>query len=593
MKKHHISKQLTCCSLFLLSLFFTTPPALGEEVNLRDSINDILNTEEVDFKERLFKTYRMLRRNDPKLPEYEDLFLNHVQPFFEKNVSDKMELQMYKSIIYHYISIKSTYSDLDVAKEKGLLYAEKALQAIEPTDYDDIKARMYMQYARIQSIEGEMGVAHDYFYKAISLYEELEDYPAAINCLYSISIVYANIIDLDGMKRVIGDMERIVPLDPQENMQYKLNAVKSVYFRAYWENDSIKDPVLKDSILTYARKNINLITNHREKLDPFLSPAWEYYNMATHFYNFYTDKNDSIIYYLNKALEEKKHIPDKSLEIEVDISVYSQFAEMYIKEKNYKQAEKDLLYVLSLLNKLGEDRNSTSVEFTQAYRFMVELYEATNRPAEALKYQKMLQESESRRYSSEKINAINEVAAKYETEKKQTQIETLQKEKKSSQMITMLAVILTSLLLISLLLLIRFFKSRKEKMEQSIYEKALLAEMKHNELEEIKRGLQTSSTQLVVEQVVQRLNESILAQEKKKRYEEALLKLDMEAFDKAFIIEKDKITNMDMKYILCFAANMDNSDTALIFNVEQASVRTVRYRIKKKINKQSSIFSLI
>ena len=117
--------------------------------------------------------------------------------------------------------------------------------------------------------------------------------------------------------------------------------------------------------------------------------------------------------------------------------------------------------------------------------------------------------------------------------------------------------------------------------------------MKHNELEDIKRGLQTSSTQLIVKQVVQRIDESIIEQEKKKRYEDALLRLDMEVFDKAFIMEKDNLSNMDTKYILCFAADIDTADIALVFNVEPASVRTVRYRIKKKINKESSIFSLI
>ena len=48
-----------------------------------------------------------------------------------------------------------------------------------------------------------------------------------------------------------------------------------------------------------------------------------------------------------------------------------------------------------------------------------------------------------------------------------------------------------------------------------------------------------------------------------------------------------------MKYILCFAADIDTADIALVFNVEPASVRTVRYRIKKKINKENAIFSLI
>ena len=68
--------------------------------------------------------------------------------------------------------------------------------------------------------------------------------------------------------------------------------------------------------------------------------------------------------------------------------------------------------VLSILNKVGTGLNTIVIYFTETYQNLVELYEATNRPVEALKYQKMLQESEARHYNSEKINAINDVAAK-------------------------------------------------------------------------------------------------------------------------------------------------------------------------------------
>ena len=43
-----------------------------------------------------------------------------------------------------------------------------------------------------------------------------------------------------------------------------------------------------------------------------------------------------------------------------------------------------------------------------------------------------------------------------------------------------------------------------------------------------------------------------------------------------------KITPMDMKYILCFYIDMMVRDISLTFNVEVASIYTVRYRIRKK-----------
>jgi len=210
-----------------------------------------------------------------------------------------------------------------------------------------------------------------------------------------------------------------------------------------------------------------------------------------------------------------------------------------------------------------------------------------------LKYQKLLQKSEQRRFDKDKIDAINEMAAKYETEKKEIQIQTLQKQRKMAHTVIALVAALALLLLAGLLLLVRFFRIRKEKMEQEIYEKALLVEMKHSELENIKQGLQEKPMQVILKKLLKRIDESILDKPQKENYAQSLLKLDAEMLDKAFVAEKDQLTNMDRFYILCFAADIKTADIGTIFNVDVPSVRTVRYRIKKKVNKEGSVFSMI
>ena len=44
----------------------------------------------------------------------------------------------------------------------------------------------------------------------------------------------------------------------------------------------------------------------------------------------------------------------------------------------------------------------------------------------------------------------------------------------------------------------------------------------------------------------------------------------------------NRLTNMDKRYILCFAAGMSVEDVADLFHIEPASVYTVRYRLRKK-----------
>jgi DNA-binding CsgD family transcriptional regulator len=50
----------------------------------------------------------------------------------------------------------------------------------------------------------------------------------------------------------------------------------------------------------------------------------------------------------------------------------------------------------------------------------------------------------------------------------------------------------------------------------------------------------------------------------------------------ALISHGKKITVMDKRYILCFAAGMTVEDIADFMSLEPASVYTVRYRLKKK-----------
>ncbi|MCL2073360.1 MAG: hypothetical protein FWH18_05540 [Marinilabiliaceae bacterium] len=58
--------------------------------------------------------------------------------------------------------------------------------------------------------------------------------------------------------------------------------------------------------------------------------------------------------------------------------------------------------------------------------------------------------------------------------------------------------------------------------------------------------------------------------------------------ENAYQTSKAKITSMDIKYIICFAADLDTKDISLIFNIEPASVNTVRYRIKKKFAEEDA-----
>jgi len=86
----------------------------------------------------------------------------------------------------------------------------------------------------------------------------------------------------------------------------------------------------------------------------------------------------------------------------------------------------------------------------------------------------------------------------------------------------------------------------------------------------------------VVNAISMEISKSKIKEEKKEKYLERLSNLDLHLLDSAYTDSKAKITEMDMKYIICIAADIDVKDIGLLFNIEPESVYTMRYRVKKK-----------
>ena len=78
------------------------------------------------------------------------------------------------------------------------------------------------------------------------------------------------------------------------------------------------------------------------------------------------------------------------------------------------------------------------------------------------------------------------------------------------------------------------------------------------------------------------VSNSLIDKDSKKTYLERLSKLDFQLIEDTFKTSKTKITDVDRKYCVCFAAGIDTKDISLLFNVEPSSVNTTRYRVKKK-----------
>ncbi|MDL2296786.1 hypothetical protein LJC53_05655 [Bacteroidales bacterium OttesenSCG-928-C03] len=610
--------------IFLLFSIFLLLSSVSGQINVKDSIDFILKQKDLKPEERMNNVREFVVRNEENYTFDEDdlaLFHEKVIPFIQKEVKDELRRNALLAWTYHF-GRNVYYNSGNREKENDEL--KKALRTIEmETDDKLIEARIYFLYGIYQMEEGDIAQGHEYFYKSIEQYDQLEQYEKVVNSLYHLAINFQEIKDAAGLKRVIEQMEEYVKKAKSVQADYQLNTIKSVYYSELIDKEK-SDYTYLDSAILCGKRNIALIEKWGDEVTGGVNPAWTYYNIAVDYNEYYSDEYDTMYFYLDKTMECTQGRYDEK---EVYISVNILYGEILLRQGKYEQAEKEMLHALSLLEEY-ENYNIVIAEYREIYNNLVVLYEKKGNFAEALKYQRLLQENEKRRYDNDKITAINEMSFKYETEKKEAYIALLEERHRTTRLIATLIAGLAMILLITIIFIISFYRLRKKNLEQVVYESALLAELKQNELlqnreereklqekydnleklagqsekkanqyaeelEQIQQKLEQKPIQLMVEKIAGEIKKSLIEKNKKEKYLNLLSDLDIDMLEQGYLAAHEKITNMDMKYIICFLIDMNIKDIGLLFNIEPPSVRTVRYRIKKKFGEKDTFKFLI
>lgn len=597
--------------LFLLGISSGMSMASNDtDPTIRDSVRIKLNQPCEDVGELLLSVNDFILSHAQEDAQLRfDLIRQEVLPFALKKENQKA----YKGIAWLYFNLSLLYEEWEKHVE-ALAMMDSAVYWIDKSGDRARQARLYYAYGDRQIYCGSVAKGHEYYYKSIKLYEELGGYEKEISaCFFQLATGYLQMLDMDGLNRIV---EKMTELNKRKTLipcSYDLYSVLTTKYSMLLDEHPENKSFL-DSIIYYSHKSIELIEKHGDEL-PGTMPAWNYYNLAC----IYDDKfdpplYDSIAYYLDKAIEVKKYT--ESVRREVNISVFDLQAWVFYQQKQYAQAEQKMMEVIRLLEESG-DVNSLITEYGEAYGLLVKIYEETNRPVLALKYQKLMNDIHRKRFNQEKMEALKELEVKYEVEKKENQITWLEEKNQAARKTIILVVSFLIALSFVLILILVLFRLRKRNLEQQVYESALLAELKQDELAQsssekkrlqeeydklsalarenedlakkyevqlstIKQQINQGTVASVIGKMVDIVEHSLLDAETKQLYAGKLLSLDTDEMEKLFLPVGDKMTSMDMKYILCFYVDMDAKDIGLMFNVEAASVYTVRYRIRKK-----------
>ena len=422
----------------------------------------------------------------------------------------------------------------------------------------------------------ESGKAEDAQRKLIAAYElfiETKNWDMASMCLYERAIDYMNMGDWENMLVQQNGLESLYEQHNSPMVAYNYHSVASGYYSYI---DSI------DLALEHGRRAIVGLEQIADPRSYNIVPVWSYYNMAF-FYDMYFQPPmvDSVRHYLSRARASINGSRTRKDSLEALISVVDLEAWQEYYEKDYATAEKMMMDVLDLIDTVAVSSPNTIVtERGEAYKFLAMIYEEQGDWREALEYQQKLTENNEMRYDVDKRRVLQEVQTQYEVEKQQLKMDKLEAENKSRGWLVIALGLLLLLLVIGYWLLVMGRKNAEAK----LYEAALEADNMRQTINELETQTNVEPLRLLVDGLIKQLSSGA-----KRDYTDAALK-GMQSLDlgqiQVLLSHGTKLTTMDKRYILCFAAGMSVEQIADFMCLEAASVYTVRYRIRKKMGSE-------
>lgn len=572
--------------LLAIACFFISPQAFCEE-NYLDHIKKVLKSMEptAAADSCLFYMDAFTVDQFPYVDK-KDIVVSTLIPYGNKHKITPV----IRGKLYYAAALYSSHAGpdpdfVDCYVDSALMYVEKGDTSFP--DYYFIKGRMLeLKALNVQRFR-DYADAYGWTLKALKSYEQAGDCQWRMSrCLYQLAITYLNHDDHEGLGKVITQLEEVArnaPESVKNAILYDVYSVKETYFGVLFEAEADKKRKAEylDSLLAASHNAIWLLENKIEWVGTNINPVWNYYNRAAVMTSYYDRPNvDSVEYYFKKALDISKQINAVEL-TEIQVSIETMRGEMWSKLGDFQRAEKSLLKAVELMEEDSLRKNQYLPDRVNVLQSLIKMSEANNRYADALKYYRRLSEVEHEKYDIEKTSAIKDLEVKYDVERKEMEIDNLNERNRQARKIMWLLIGGSAVLLAGAVMAIIVMRQRRMIAEQKYYEAALLVEQRDKALTE---GFFSPG----IDKVKEILKDSALDTDTKERYAEKLNGLNIAELDGVFAPARDKMTQMDLKYTVCFYIGMETADIAAMMNVEQASVYTVRYRLKKKFREYAA-----
>jgi len=249
------------------------------------------------------------------------------------------------------------------------------------------------------------GSSCDHYFKALKIFENLKDKAAIADCYRNIGWIYIN---QHNYNEALNYFTKALTINQNLNKQKELgknyNDIGIIYTELKKFDNAVK------SYLN-ALKIQEKIGNKREMAAIYGNLSLVYDKMR---------KPGIAIQSLEKAIKISKEIGDK----EYLSVVYCKLGEHYINSKKYDEAAANFKKALKFAKEIGYHNN-----IQNAYGNFIVLYEKQNDFRNAFEYAQLSSALKDTIYNESKNRQAIEISTKYESEKKELMINSLEKDK--------------------------------------------------------------------------------------------------------------------------------------------------------------------
>jgi len=522
-------------------------------------------------------------------------------------------------------------------------YAHKGLEiSKEHTIYDGIFSNCY-ELGRIELTQGNLNLAIQYYNEAISVLEHLSDkkrvLPPMLNLGYIYNIqnqyVEAHKIYLAGIKLAKEENDSSMLYSFYNNFgshlqnMGDLDEAKQVFLKTIEIAQTLDKDELRFSPAS-AYNNIASIYIDKNQPDSaliYMNLAWNYPGsredaygeqiMAANYVEIYLKKNapDSIAKYLVIQDQDLAKL-EKSFNGSLDFQYakyYSQLGESQYKNQQNKPALLSFEKALTHCIALDEYEMRTSV-----LKSLAEISEESGNVTNALNFQKAYAvslDSLNERVSGDEIIRLK-ARHELDTELMQArnQLETLNYEKDRKEMIILIILILSGTIILTILLLylLQHNRSKRLKSEEAIHrleKEKVSEELEYRKKEMTANGMYLAQKNNLINLVSKKLQELLptLRVEDAKRIKAIIDELGTKTHDKTWeefekrfnevhtdfykrLSEKyPNLTAGDLRLSGFLRLNMTNKEIAAITYQNVETIKTARYRLRKKLRLERGI----